>query len=103
MEWIRITKSTGEMFSCPLNGWLENGEGNSETVNCTSSGHYFCHLCMRHQNIALWHMGEAQWKIIFTTAPGLIILLIFRDKHTFAALCINNSRLKARMPTEVSE
>ena len=43
VEWISITTSTGDMFSCPFNGWLKNGEGNSLTVNCTSSGDY-CHL-----------------------------------------------------------
>ena len=43
VEWISITTSTGDMFSCPFNGWLKVGEGNSLTVNCTSSGDY-CHL-----------------------------------------------------------
>ena len=34
--------STGEVFSCPVGGWLDNGSGSvgpgSRTVNCTSSG-----------------------------------------------------------------
>merc|ERR1719391_878045 len=38
VEWIRITKSTGEMFNCPFNGWLKKNERNSKTVNCTRSG-----------------------------------------------------------------
>ena len=43
VEWIRITISTGEIFSCPLKKkkrWLKNGEGNSQTVICTRSGNY---------------------------------------------------------------
>ena len=43
VEWIRITISTGEIFSCPLKKkkrWLKNGEGNSRTVICKRSGNY---------------------------------------------------------------
>merc|ERR1712088_814676 len=41
VEWIRITMSTGEVFSCPVDGWLDNGdpkEPSSRTVSCASSG-----------------------------------------------------------------
>ena len=46
MEWMGITMSTGEAFSCPVDGWLDNwskawpevaGPG-SRTVSCASSG-----------------------------------------------------------------
>ena len=34
--------STGEVFSCPVNGWLDNGGApygpGSRTVSCASSG-----------------------------------------------------------------
>merc|ERR1719175_181252 len=36
VEWIRITKSTGEMFNCPFNGWLKNNARISKRVNCKS-------------------------------------------------------------------
>jgi len=45
-EWMNVTMSTGEVFSCPVDGWLDNwskawpevaGPG-SRTVICTSSG-----------------------------------------------------------------
>ena len=39
--------STGEVFSCPFGGWLDNGSGavgpGSRTVSCISLGEY-CHL-----------------------------------------------------------
>ena len=42
MEWMRITMSTGEVFSCPVDGWLDNGPSaagpGSLTVSCASSG-----------------------------------------------------------------
>ena len=41
VEWIRITISTGEMFSCPVYGWLDNDdpkEPSSRTVSCVSLG-----------------------------------------------------------------
>ena len=36
--------STGEVFSCPFDGWLDNGPGaiaaGSRTVSCTISGNF---------------------------------------------------------------
>merc|ERR1712226_849103 len=43
VEWIRITMSTGEVFSCPVDGWLDNDnpkEPSSRTVSCASSGEH---------------------------------------------------------------
>ena len=46
--------STGEVFSCPVDGWLDNGDGSagpsSRTVSCASLGD-FCHLCHNQTNI----------------------------------------------------
>ena len=40
MEWINITISTGEVFSCPVRGWLDNdsSDPSSRTVSCVSLG-----------------------------------------------------------------
>ena len=44
--------STGEVFQCPVGGWLDNGSdaaGPSLTVSCTSSGddcHFKCHRAL---------------------------------------------------------
>ena len=48
MEWIRITISTGKVFSCPVHGWLDNdsSDPSSRTVSCISSG-----------NIVTFHSG----------------------------------------------
>merc|ERR1712088_716797 len=43
VEWIRITMSTGEVFSCPVDGWLDIDnpkEPSSRTVSCASSGEH---------------------------------------------------------------
>ena len=41
VEWMRITMSTGEVFSCPFGGWLDNGSDaggpGSRTVSCAAS------------------------------------------------------------------
>ena len=45
--------STGEVFSCPVDGWLDNDnpkEPSSRTVSCASSGD-LCHLCHNQTNI----------------------------------------------------
>ena len=38
LEWIRIRMNTGELFSCPLGGFLDNGPNpagsRSRTVGC---------------------------------------------------------------------
>ena len=54
MEWIRITKSTGEMFNCPFNGWLKKNERNSKTVNCTRSGDYHHWVLLRDQTTTIF-------------------------------------------------
>ena len=45
MDWIRITKSTGAMFSCPCNAWLkdENHSVMTLTVICylSSEGDFY--------------------------------------------------------------
>merc|ERR1740123_1168731 len=41
---MRITMNTGEVFSCPVDGWLDSGSGAfapaSRTVSCANSGGY---------------------------------------------------------------
>ena len=44
VDWIKITLSTGVMFYCPVDGWLDNYKNPagppSRTVICTNSGDF---------------------------------------------------------------
>ena len=53
MEWIGITISTGKVFSCPVNGWLDNddfSQPSSRTVSCVSLGNFVTFVTIKHRD-----------------------------------------------------
>ena len=59
VEWMRITMSTGEVFSCPFGGWLDNGSDaggpGSRTVSCAASSGDYCQLHLLVEDQVLSH------------------------------------------------